>query len=215
MSQSLYDTARKLAAAAVRYLPERWGDTKVNRSGLRSTFRRWRPDASGVPSIEMRAAIWGDNYLYACLPEPATDESADDQRNREWHTQRMIDQAAILVSLRAVAGDHAGAPAPFGKALLQSGLSDTRFARFVTTPPSGRLEALRRALQTTEHEGAVVDWTKETYRFHHFLFGTPDQAKNAVDAWAADFFRARGKAAKDAADGKADTENTTDDAENN
>lgn len=214
MSQSLYDTARKLSEAAVRSLPERWNDKKVNRSGLRAAFRRWRPDADAEPSMEMRGAIWGDNYLFGIIPEPAPDESIGEQRAREGHTQQMVDRAAILVSLRAVAGEHAGTPVPFGKALLQSGLSDTRFARLVTTPPSGRLEAVRRALQLTESKGAVavVDWTKETRRFYYFLFGTPDQAKNAVDAWAADFFRARGQAGKEAA---APAENTTDDAENN
>lgn len=212
MSQSFYEDARKLSAAAVRRLPELWNDKKVNRSGLRATFRRWRPDASKEPTMEMRGAIWGDNYLYGLIPEPASDESADEQRLREWHTQRMIDQSAILVSLRAVAGESGSPAVPFGKALLQSGLSDTRFARLVTTPPSGRLEALRRALQMTEHSGVTVDWAKETSQFYRFLFGTPDQAKKAVDSWAADFFRARGKTEKE---GEAATENTTDDAENN
>lgn len=212
MSQSFFETARKLSTAAVRQLPNLWNDTKVNRSGLRATFRRWRPDASGEPTMEMRGAIWGDTYLYSLIPEPASDESLQEQRWRERNTHQMIDQAAILVSLRAVAGESGSPAVPFGKALLQSGLSDTRFARLVTTPPSGRLEGLRRALQMTEHSGIAVDWAKETSQFYRFLFGTPDQAKNAVDSWAADFFRARGKTEKE---GEAVTENTTDDAENN
>lgn len=212
MSQSFFEAARLLSTAAVRHLPNLWNDKNVNRSGLRATFRRWRPDISGEPSMEMRGAIWGDNYLYGLIPEPASNESADEQRLREWHTQRMIDQAAILVSLRAVAGESSSQAVPFGKALLQSGLSDTRFARLVTTQQSGRLEALRRALQMAEHSGATIDWTKETSQFYRFLFGSSDQAKNAVDSWASDFFRARGKTEKD---GEASTENTTDDTENN
>lgn len=210
MSKEFYKAAQDLAKAAVRQLPERWNDDAVNRRGIRAEFRRWRPDATGVPTMEMRGAIWADNYLFAIIPEPTSDESADEQRLREWHTNRMIDQAAILVSLRAVAGEHSDANS-FGKALLLSGVSDTRFARLATAPPSGRLDAVRRALQTIDREGKGIDWTKETSRFHRFLFGSPDQAKKAVDAWAADFFRARGKAA---AEGQADAENTTDDTNN-
>ncbi len=191
-AQSGGTTPLGYARSAVRRLPHLWNDKEVNRNAMRAVFRRWRPDVSGEPTMDMRSYIWG--ILGTPIPEPEGEEDDRDRAIREHRTNEAVDHAAIIVALRAVAGESEGPDIPFGQALHQAGMSDRRFARLVTMPKKDRLEAVRRALQLVARSGAAIDWTRETGRFYYFLFGKPEYAKRSADMWATDFFRTRSKA---------------------
>lgn len=170
-----------------------WNDAKVNRSGLRATFRRWHPTIENQePSVEMRSAIW--SHIGLPRPAPAEGDTSEprDPTRKELET---IDHAAVVTAIIAVAGDHEGPSRPFGSALQECGLSDLRLMRLLTTPSWGRLEALLRAAQRLNAASIPIAWTEsETRRVRDFLFGTDYQSRRAVNEWASAFFRARGLA---------------------
>jgi hypothetical protein len=184
-------------------LRRRWSSKKVNRSGLRATFRRWHPTLQNqAPSTEMRSEIW----IWVGPPGvPAdTEAEAGSLSPRQLAT---IDHAAVAVSLMAIAGDHEGNGKPIGAALQECDLSDLRLMRLLTTPAWGRLEALIRIMKRIDAAGKPIAWTTaEARRIHDFLFGNEDQFRRAVNEWASDFFRTRGRKAPDA---DVDAENTT------
>lgn len=194
------------AMSAVNRLPILWNDKEVNRNAMRAEFRRWRPTSDGKPRMAMCSYLWS-------FVRPPAFEKLDSETEEEYDKRRglidsAIEKAAVIVSLRAVAGEKEGPPVPLGSALFNAGISDSRFARLMTTPKSGRLEALRRSLQVVEKSGAVIDWGKETGRIYYFLFGSDESAKKSQDYWASDFFRSRGKTQKDADKGQDSNDKT-------
>lgn len=178
---------------ATHKLPDLWNDPKVNRNGLRALFRRWRPGLDGQPTMEMRSAIW--SYLGSPDRKGEEESGQEQQVWGEFDIDRAIDRAAVMTVLRASAGEHEqGDKLRFGSALFRAKLSDLRFMRLMTTPQSGRLEALRRALQLLDHAGLGLEWDyKEVRHFYGFLFGSEEQAQRSANQWAGDFFAARGK----------------------
>lgn len=179
------------AMSAVRRLPDKWNDQQRNHRGIRSTFRRWRPDSTGRPTMDMCSQVW--SILGA--PQVPQENESDEERTK-WLANLTVDRAAVIVALRAVAGENDGAPIPLGAALFRAELSDRRFAQLVTAPKSMRLEALHRTMRLVERSGAVIDWGRETRNIYYFLFGQEEQKKRAVDVWAGDFFRTRAKDAQ-------------------
>jgi len=180
---------------AAKRLPELWNDQQVNRSGLRALFRRWRPGVDEQPTMEMRSAIWS----YLGSPDQRTEEEGGNEEAawREFDIDRAIDRAAIMTSLRATAGENQG-ELRFGAALHRAKLSDLRFMRLMTTPKSGRLEALRRAMQLLDSAGLGLTWDyKEVKGFYEFLFGSDEQARRSANRWASEYFAARGKKDED------------------
>jgi|GEM_PF-7021659 len=185
------------AHRALTKLAALWNSRNSNYNGLRSIFRRWRPGRDGEPTMDMRSSVWG--YVpFDNGGEPA--EEATEQRFEISREQaETIDRAATLVALRAMAGDHPGAPVPLGTALQKAGLTDLRLMRLLTTSRSMRVEALIRAFQRINHERIMINWTmKETERIYNFLFGSAEAARWSINAWAGEFFRTRGTIPTDA-----------------
>ncbi len=174
-----------------------WNDAKVNRSGLRATFRRWHPTIENQdPSMEMRSAIWSHIGLPRHAPAQGDTSEPRDPTRKELEA---IDHAAVVTAVVAIAGDHQGPTRSFGSALQECGLSDLRLMRLLTAPSWGRLEAVLRAARRLNTADISIAWTKsEIRRVQDFLFGNDYQSRRAVTEWASDFFRARGLAPTDA-----------------
>src|SRR5512133_183453 len=153
MDEKTPEDLQRYLQRAVRDVPRAWNARHANRSGLRAAFRRWRPDATREPTMEMRDAVWA----YA-PPEGANVAGYD--------PNKAVDQAAVIVAMRAVIGEGEGPTFALGEALHGAGISDLRFTRFVTTPGPMRLEALYRTLRTIARSGKAVDFQKETTRIH-------------------------------------------------
>lgn len=189
--------------SAVERLPRLWSDENVNRRGLRAAFRRWRPGPDEQPTMEMRSAIW--SYLGA--PSARGDGSVAWSDADAAHA---VDRAAAIVALRAVSergsSEHG---VSFGAALHGAGLSDLRLMRLLTTPASGRLEAVRRAMQYIDRIPDGIRWDLlETRRFHDFLYGGDEAAQRSATKWAADFFSSRGATNDDSAPAKTESAST-------
>ena len=195
---------------------EREGEEHSGDRRLRALFRRWRPDRDVKPSSEMLGA----------LLSVAPPEGEDTMPTALWIAP--AERAAVVVALRAAAGEHETArvegngneeqksaqwKTSLGAALYRAGLSDRRFARIVTAAPPARFEALHRALRRVDREGAgPIAWTtREVKHLLFFLFGDADAARKATDAWAADFFRARADDPQADADSSDTNTNTTED----
>lgn len=185
---------------AVVRLSEAWMRPVPNRSGMRATFRRWRPDLTQEPTHEMR------DYIWAWLGSPDGLTRENDDAGASSDAVRVVDQAAVVVALRAVAGDHpVPRPTTLGSALKASDLSDLRLMRLLTTPRSMRLEAVHRTLRNLDHENVGFSWKgregrREVGRILQFLFGTEESARRSAQQWAADFFASRGRTEHDSAD---------------
>lgn len=185
---------------AVTKLSEAWMRPYPNRSGMRAAFRRWRPDLTQEPTHEMR------DYIWAWLGSPDESDLDEQDAGASRDAIRIVDQAAVVVALRAAAGDHpVSRPTTFGAALKASKLSDHRLMRLLTTPRSMRLEALHRILRGLDHEDEGFSWKgregrREVGRMIQFLFGTEEAARRAANQWAADFFASRGKTQEDGAE---------------
>lgn len=183
---------------AVTKLSEAWMRPYPNRSGMRSTFRRWRPDLAQEPTHEMRDYIWA----WMGSPEELSEDDAIEEASP--YAMRTVDQAAALVALRAVAGDHSvSKPTTFGSALKTSELSDHRLMRLLTMPRTMRLEAIHRILRSLDHKRAGFSWKgregrREVGRMIEYLYGTEEAAQRSANQWAADFFASRGKTETDA-----------------
>jgi hypothetical protein len=195
------------ATRAVAALSSAWMRPRPNRSGMRAEFRRWRPTAAGEPTLEMSRFIWGwmgvppDAAADTNSPAHNTDQSdsleglsSDDART--WGTA--INHAAVVVALRAVAGDHPPAFKSIGAGLNRSGISDLRLMRFLTAPRTARLETLYRICQLLNAKRLGVRWDhSEVKRILRFLYGTEEQAQHSANHWASDFFASRGKTEND------------------
>jgi hypothetical protein len=111
-----------------------------------------------------------------------------------WWEREAVKRAAVIVAMRAAAGDHPATYKSFGQALYHADLTDLRLMRLLTTPPGMRLEMLRRMLQRLDHDNIGFDWSLwETSRLYDFLFGDEEEAQWSVNRWAEDFLAARGK----------------------
>lgn len=81
-----------------------------------------------------------------------------------------------------------------GHALQDAEMTDLRLMRLMTTPGTGRLEALHRALRLINAKSAHFDWVwQETHRIVLFLFGTEEDAQKSINHWTADFLAARAR----------------------
>lgn len=181
---------------AVTILSEAWMRPYPNRSGMRAAFRRWRPDLSQEPTHEMR------DYIWAWMGAPNSFRDQEEIEGASTNDMRIVDRAAVLVSLRAVAGDHPATQSSFGAAIKAADLSDMRLIRLLTMPRSMRLEALHRVLRLLDKKGVGFPWKgrqgrRDVDRMIQFLFGTEGSAQRSANQWAADFFALRGKTASD------------------
>jgi hypothetical protein len=181
---------------AVVLLSDAWMRPYPNRSGMRAAFRRWRPSISHDPQHMMR------DYIWSWLGAPGGNGQDGKQEGISLRDQEIIDQAAVLVALRAIAGDKPPTHRSFGAALKAAELSDLRLMRLLTTPQSLRFEALYRALRLLDREGVGFSWKgregrHEVNRMVNFLFRSTEAAQQSANQWAADFFASRGKIASD------------------
>ncbi|MCB0714156.1 MAG: type I-E CRISPR-associated protein Cse2/CasB [Ignavibacteriae bacterium] len=212
------------AHKALARLSEAWTRSTPNApnySGMRATFRRFKPDASGAPTTDMRQYIWGwigspFNLLEESDEEieqqnapsreateetdqkqEITDEERKEKRKLEKIELEAIDQAAVVVAMRAVAGDH-DSSMTIGEALYRSGMNDRRLMRFLTSGKDTRLSALHRALQLIDAKRQGINWTtKEVGTVLDFLYGSDRIAQRAGNKWASDFFRLRNSQKKE------------------
>jgi hypothetical protein len=172
--------------SCVAAMAREWNREHVNNSGLRATFRRWHPHGGNhAPSMEMRSEIW------ARMGAPLREGESPSDTPLTRQQLEVIDRAATIVAIRAMAGEHGGEERALGTALHDADLSDLRLMRLLTTPPSGRLEAIIRAAKRLDASNAAVTWNRrEVVRLNDFLFENENRARQAVNGWAADFFRA-------------------------
>lgn len=178
-----FDDRSTYITTTVDALQKRWSNAQGNNSRVRAVFRRWRPAADGAPTLDMRSLVW------ECGPVPG--ELHEGKMPTE-EQLALVDQAATIVALRAIAGDTSGRPVLFGAALYQAKLTDHRLMRLLTTPPNSRLESLMRAFQRINRENVPVYWSpEEIKRLINFLFGDADAAQQSINAWASAFFRER------------------------
>lgn len=180
---------------ALTALAGAWMRPKPNRSGMRAAFRRWQPDISRDPTMEMRQYIWG----WLGSPDPAI--QGDEEKPASGQAIRTVRRAAILVALRAAAGDHPGTYVSIGAALYDAGLTDLRLMRLLTAPRSARLQSLHRVLRLLDSKGLGVRWTEaESNRVLDFIDDgkySDDHAQRSATKWASDFFARRGKTVLD------------------
>lgn len=202
------DERAAYAHRALTRLSSAWMKKTPNLSGMRATFKRWRPDASQEPTAGMRQYVWG--WIGSPLSSvdegetTASEESREEsveqrtaRRRREREEGRLIDQAATVVAMRAAAGDH-DAKHSLGQALYNADLSDMRLMRLLTVERGKRLENLHRTMRLLDAKKQGVQWTlREVRNVFDFLFGNDKAAQRAANNWAADFFRSRGKTDKD------------------
>lgn len=165
---------------------------------MRAAFRGWRPDVSKQPTQEMRDYVWG----WLGTPDIAPQEEGESTdvaiKSVSRKAMELVDRAAVLVALRAVAGDHLASPMTLGAALQKVNLHDTRLMRLLSTPGPMRLEALQRALRLIDREGQAINWSRyEVGNIFNFLFGKEAQARRSANQWAADFFAVRGPSKND------------------
>ena len=188
--------------AVVAKLHALWSDSKVNRSGMRAAFRRWKPGGGIEPTLDMRQHIWG--YVGPPPLQKKGDTPEADERNdrpstppQAYDEGKIIDEAATLTAMRAVAGDSSGSD-PIGAALHKSGISDTRLVRLLTAPMDLRQPAFHRALRFVARKNDVgIGWNfRQVEILRDFLFGTEAQAQRAANLIATDFYRSRGKVEK-------------------
>lgn len=186
---------------ALNRLTKAWTTKRPNQSKIRATFRRWRPDKSGNPSFSMQQYIWGwigspfKNEIGH--PEYDSEEERRARRIRERTEERLINEAAIIIAMRAAAGDHESRYS-LGTALQKAGMTDMRLMRLLMEQRSRRLLSLHRAVQFLDSKRIGVEWTiREIRNVLDFLFGSDSAAQRAANNWAADFFRSRGKTEKD------------------
>src|SRR5690606_3573733 len=115
------------AHRALKRLSDAWTRKSPNLSGMRAMFRRWRPETSEEPSAAMREYMWaliGSPCRYGGeRPEQACDGERKARRNREYEEEKLIDQAATVVAVRAAAWDHPEQNS-HGQALYNAGLRD-------------------------------------------------------------------------------------------
>ncbi len=187
-----------------------------NYSGMRAAFRRFKPEASGEPTMEMRQYIWGwIGSPFAPLadgtddgsevrqtedqpsPPPVEETEGEKQANRseEFRRERSeletIDQAAVIVAMRAASGDH-DSDLKLGQAFYKAGMNDRRLMRLLTAGKDARMAALHRALRLVDGKKLGVDWTiEEVGNTLAFLYGSDRVAQRAGNQWASDFFRMR------------------------
>ena len=199
----------KYAQQSVAKLSGAWTQKKPNLSGMRATFKRWRPDAEQTPTLGMRQYIWGwIGSAYGERLETKEQEATTANKEhaiREWKIDRdeeaLVDEAATVVAMRAAAGDHEG-KFSIGQALQKAGMSDLRLMRLLTSNKQHRLEDLHRSMRLIDSNKIGVSWTeKEVQNILEFLFGSDRAAQRAGNNWASAFFRLRGKKGKNA-DGK-------------
>lgn len=103
---------------AVRKLPGIWNSPATKTSALRSTFRRWNPGSR--PLVEMRQHVW--NIIFQSMrdndQEPLDGTSrtvgtmktllarhTDAEGNVSNELAQLVDKVAVIVALRAVAGE--------------------------------------------------------------------------------------------------------------
>lgn len=213
------------AHLALSRLAGAWTRKTPNLSGMRATFKRWRPDATQEPSAGMRQYVWGwlgspfnnegessdteQENKPGKQPERESPEQRKARRIRERKEEQLIDQAATVVAMRAAAGDH---PEQYslGAALHKAGMSDMRLMRLLTAGRDQRLQGLHRAMRLLDAKKHGVQWTvREVRNVLDFLFGTDSAAQRAANNWAADFFRSRGKTEKDDKKATADSPDTS------
>ena len=194
-----FDDRSTYIAAAVDALQKWWSDPRRNNSRVLAVFRRWRPAADGAPTLDMRSLVW------ECGPVPG--ELHEGKMPTE-EQLALVDQAATIVALRAIAGEAPSRPVLFGAALYRAKLTDHRLMRLLTTPPSGRLEALIRAFQRIGREKISVSWSpEEIKRLINFLFEDEDAAQRSINAWAGAFFQERDRNSSKKGTTKDDTAN--------
>lgn len=197
-----YEERAAYAQSALTKLAGAWMQPKPNLSGMRATFKRWRPEADGAPTPQMRQYVWGwIGSPYADAIKAQEDETGETfgqvppaiARDEE----ALIDEAATIVAIRAVAGDHQG-ELSIGQALHRAGLSDMRLMRLLTSGKKSRLEDLIRCMKLIDKNRLGIKWSSsEVQNVYLFLFGSDRTAQRAANNWAADFFRYRGKKADD------------------
>ena len=89
-------------------------------------------------------------------------------------------------------------------------MNDLRLSRLLTEPKSGRIDSLQRAMKLLDAHQIGVKWEyAETRNVIDYLFGTDRMAQKAANAWAADFFRARGRTEKQEAGNTTDKSSDT------
>ncbi len=175
------------------YWSEKEGRRKGSR-GLRAVFRRWRPTYGGEPTMDMRSTVWS----YVPFPADSTAEGNDKGLAPTRFQLETVNRAAVLVALRAMAGDHGGEGVSLGAALQRAGISELRLMRLLGTPRELRIEAMIRALQRVNHERIDIKWTlKETEQVLNFLYGSEEAARWSINAWAGEFFKTRGPVTND------------------
>ena len=220
---------RDYAHTALSRLAGAWSSTRKNapnNSGMRAAFRRFKPEGSNEPTMEMRQYIWGwIGSPFAPLPEETVDtaqgdetegkeitnadqaEGSPDEVNdqvepseeneettnsrREVQELEAIDQAAIVVAMRAASGDYPPTLS-LGQALYQTGMSDLRLMRLLTSGKDIRMAALHRVLRLVDAKRLGITWNKsEVRRVLDFLYGSDRVSQKAGNDWASDFFRER------------------------
>ena len=165
-------------------------------TGVRALFRRYRPGtAPHALSPELRGAVWERASFFP-------DAIGDDEALRS----RAVDHAAFMLHLLARGPGGSAKGLDLGAACRRGGLTDTRFARLMGTPPPRRLEALSRVMQRLEKAGMPLHWVAEeaerqsrpwnahlpskdeVWPLLNFLFGynPPDRS---IARWADGFFR--------------------------
>lgn len=200
---------------------EGWNAEGVNRSGLRATFRRWKPGGPQEIMSRMLMHVIG----VAQLPDPHAVEGAEADgaannflgRVPDWQIEHAR-QAAIVVAMRAAAGEHEPPQAgSLGAALAKAGMTELRLMRVLATPRNERAEALKRAYMLLDAKGIGIRWgEKEVGRILSYLFGDESGARRSITQWGADFFasRAAGASGGDSDDNSSSDQSTINTEEN-
>lgn len=158
-------------------------DRKDDDAGVRAAFRRWSP-TSGPPSPAMEGAV----HRSIRQDAPFRSLSEDDQ-------EAGVARLAAVLHLVALGWQSDGArpmesvgAACAGTDPAKALISNTRFARLLTSPPEPalRVQALGRAFRQFRKAGVAVDpdGARDLLRF---LFST--EPEETVRRWAGDYFR--------------------------
>lgn len=185
-----------------------WTRQSPNLSGMRAAFRRWKPGQEQAPTLSMRQYVWGwigSPYAEKDAEGNRTNPVVEDRR-LESSELMVIDRAAVLTAMRAIAGDHEGTNS-IGSALYRAGVAEKRLVELLTTNRPQRAEALHRILRYVAKEpAAAIGWSRrEVGTILDYLYGDDRTAQRAANSWAADYYRLRGKVA--AADTEKESEN--------
>jgi hypothetical protein len=142
--------------------------------------------------MEMRQYVWG------WLGSPDAPNEGEEEKPVSPRAIETVRRAAILVALRAAAGDHPGGSVSIGAALFDAGLTDLRLMHLLTAPRSARLQSLHRALRLLDSKGLGVRWTEaESRRVLAFIGDSDERAQQSATKWASDFFAKRGRTEKE------------------